>query len=299
MGDALGLRSTSWWTGNHGVIVAGCSWRDADHDNAHFNHWTSTGQPRADLHPICKRISRKPTPRYTPAPEKPLFHASKAFTENRTRYTGNVVTTHTSERNWMCADFCERDSRCLSWTWRNEVCYILADYIPWPESRTGEYSGVPKRNGSDEDYLCAGKQYCRGFKGKVLASREHRYFESEPACRTLCDNTFTCTGYHWLPTDKPWQVPQRNKCTIYTSPETWNYHQHMVRTVSKSGKQVGRCYAKRNNAGGTCGWWYSCDGFKDTRSGGRRLMDGEQFADRDYTDINGPEEAADTAKKPL
>jgi len=50
----LGLKENSWWTGNHGNIPAGCTWRDYDHHNAHWNAYTSgPGKPRNDLHPIC------------------------------------------------------------------------------------------------------------------------------------------------------------------------------------------------------------------------------------------------------
>jgi len=214
-----------------------------------------------------------------------------------------VVETIRSMQNWgACPVYCERNVHCLSWTWRDEVCYLLGEYLPLSVTKRGEYSGVPKRNGSDDDYRVAGPQYCRGFNGKVLQSKEHKYFESESACRTLCDNTFTCTGYHWLKSNT-WRVPYRHKCTIYTAPSTFTYHEHMVRTVSNSNEPVGKCYAKRFNAGGSCGWWYSCDGFKDTGRG-RRLIDGEQVTDRDDADmdfepVDGPEVAAEMVEKLL
>eukprot|EP00497_Spongosphaera_streptacantha_P001770 TRINITY_DN232_c0_g2_i2.p1 TRINITY_DN232_c0_g2~~TRINITY_DN232_c0_g2_i2.p1 ORF type:complete len:527 (-),score=91.36 TRINITY_DN232_c0_g2_i2:457-2037(-) len=51
----LGMRSDSWYEGNHNGIVGKCSWRDFANHNAHFNA-ADHGSARDDLHPICKRV---------------------------------------------------------------------------------------------------------------------------------------------------------------------------------------------------------------------------------------------------
>ena len=49
---SLGLKSTSWWTGDNGIIPGFCTWRDSVYHNAHFNA-RSSGNSRDDMHAIC------------------------------------------------------------------------------------------------------------------------------------------------------------------------------------------------------------------------------------------------------
>jgi hypothetical protein len=52
--DALGLHRNKTFVGSIPTIPSHCAWRDRDWDDLHWNT-ASTGRPRADLHPICRK----------------------------------------------------------------------------------------------------------------------------------------------------------------------------------------------------------------------------------------------------
>jgi cell division septation protein DedD len=52
--DALGLHREETFIGATPMIPIGCSWRDRQWDDFHWNT-ASTGRPRLDLHPLCRK----------------------------------------------------------------------------------------------------------------------------------------------------------------------------------------------------------------------------------------------------